>query len=182
MFIKSVRNVFGFIISLSLSGVLPVICHAADIELNDLALPSEVKDLNKTTGAIYYSSTNKNKTLMPVHFWGEVGRSGLHYIPVDTKLVKGLSFAGGGSNSADLSEVVINRLDGKNVKRMEFNLSEGGDIDAHEYTLRPGDTVYIPKDRFYENRAYYTSLVAVAVAILSSVLLYYRIQDIDRND
>lgn len=119
---------------------------------------------------------------MPVHFWGEVGRSGLHYIPVDTKLVKGLSFAGGGSNSADLSEVVINRLDGKKVKRMEFNLSEGGDIEAHEYTLQPGDTVYIPKDRFFENRTYYTSLVAVAVAILSSVLLYYRIQDVDRSN
>ncbi len=172
-----------FIFSLSLITILisPQLVWAQDIDLQDLALPSDVKDLGKTTGAVFYSSTNKNKPLMPVHMWGEVNRSGLHYIPVDTKLVKGLSFAGGGTGSADLEEVTVTRImDGK-VQRKEFDLTSGGSLEAHDYVLKPGDTVFVSNDRFYTNRAYYTSLVGVVVGILSSVLLYQRIQDTRNN-
>lgn len=147
------------------------------IDLQDLALPTDVKDLGKTSGAVYYSATTKNKTLMPVHFWGEVGRPGLHFIPLDSKLVKGLSFAGGGSSTAKLEEVIVNRVEEGKVKRYEFDLEEGGDIKAHEYTLRAGDTVFIEKDRSFENRAYYTSLIAVAATIISSIFIVKRIEE-----
>lgn len=151
-----------------------------NLELQDLALPSDVKDISKAAGAVYYSTTNENKALMPVHFWGEVGRPGLHYIPVDSKLVKGLSFAGGGSSTANLDEVVVNRLEGDRVKRYEFDLEDGGDVSAHEYVLRPNDTVFIEKDRSYENRAYYTSLIGVVATILSAILITKRIEDSNR--
>ena len=157
---------------------MPSIAWSADsIDLQDLALPTEVKDLGKSSGAVYYSATTKNKTLMPVHFWGEVGKPGLHFIPVDSKLVKGLSFAGGGSSSAKLDEVIVNRVEQGKVKRYEFDLVDGGKIEAHEYMLRPGDTVFIEKDRFVENRAYYTGLIAVASTILSSLLILKRLEE-----
>lgn len=160
---------------------LPSFAWAADtIELQDLALPTELKDIGKNTGAVFYSPTSKNKTLMPVHFWGEVGKPGLHFIPIDSKLVKGISFAGGGTGVAKLDDVVVNRVvDGK-VKRFDFNLQEGGDIKAHEYTLKPGDTVFIEKDRYYENRAYYTSLIGVAVSIISGLFILKRLEDMKR--
>jgi hypothetical protein len=117
---------------------------------------------------------------MPVHFWGEVGKPGLHFIPIDSKLVKGISFAGGGTGLAKLDDVVVNRvIDGK-VKRFDFNLQEGGDIKAHEYTLQPGDTVFIEKDRYYENRAYYTSLIGVAVSVISGLFILKRLEDMNR--
>lgn len=175
---KSFRIFFSWIIAFHL--ISPA-AHGAEIELEDLALPTETKDLGKTSGAIYYSTTNKNKALMPVHFWGEVGRSGLHYIPVDTKLIKGLSFAGGGTTNADLEEVVVNRVENKKIIRKEFDLSAGGDLAAHDFVLRPGDTVFIEKDFFHENRAYYTGLVGVAISILSSVLIYQRIQQMNND-
>ncbi len=150
---------------------------AADINLEDLALPSEVEELGKTSGSVYYSSTNKNKPLMPVHIWGEVNRSGLHYIPVDTKLIKGLSFAGGSSGKADLENVTVTRLIDGNTTKHKFDLSDGGNAEAYTYVLQPGDTIFVKDDKFYENRAYYTSLVGVAVAILSSIILYRRIED-----
>lgn len=163
---------------LVMSFCLPSVSWAAEtIELQDLALPTEVKDVGKQTGSVYYSPTTKNKTLMPVHFWGEVGKPGLHFIPLDSKLVKGISFAGGGTGSAKLEEVVVNRVENGKVKRFDFNLEEGGTIEAHEYTLRPGDTVYIEKDRNLENRAYYTSLIGVAVSILTGLFILKRLED-----
>lgn len=150
---------------------------ASQIELNDLAFPTELQGIGKSPGAIFYSPSSKNKTLMPVHFWGEVGRPGLHFIPVDTRLIKGLSLAGGGSSTAKLEEVIVNRqVEGK-IKRKEFNLGAGGDIQAHEFALQPGDTIFIKKDRFIENRNFYIGLTSVVVTILTSVLLYKRIED-----
>ena len=153
------------------------LAQGQNIDLQDLALPSEVKDLSKQSGSVFYSATTKNKTLMPVHFWGEVGRPGLHYIPVDTKLVKGLSFAGGGSSLAKLEEVFVNRVENGKIARKEFDLESGGSLEAHEYTLMPGDTVFIERDRYIENRAYYTSLIAVAATIISSIFIIKRIED-----
>lgn len=174
MVLKYLRLFFSWILILNLSGSQ---VFAAEIDLQDLAFPSEVKDLSKATGAVYYSTTNKNKPLMPVHMWGEVSRSGLHYIPVDTKLVKGLSFAGGGTGTADLDNVSVTRIENGKAIRKEFDLSEGGSLEAHQFVLEPGDTVFIKEDTYYANRAYYTSLIGVAVSIVSSILIIKRIED-----
>lgn len=145
------------------------------IDLQDLALPTEVKELGKNSGALYYSPSTKNKTLMPVHIWGEVGRPGLHFIPVDSKLIKGLSLAGGGSTQAKLDEITLSRVENGKLQRFKFDLEEGGDVHAHEYVLKPGDTIFVQKDSFNENRSYYTSLFGVVLTVLSSILLYRRI-------
>lgn len=171
---KYLRLIFSWILILNMIASQVV---AAEIDLQDLALPSEVKDLNKATGAVYYSTTNKNKPLMPVHMWGEVNKSGLHYIPVDTKLVKGLSFAGGGTGNADLDNVSVTRIENGKAIKKEFNLSEGGNLDAHQFVLQPGDTVFVKEDTYYTNRAYYTSLIGVVVSIVSSILIIKRIED-----
>jgi len=173
----NLKKLFSFIIVAAF--LSPSFTWAApdSIDLQDLALPSEVKDLAKNSGSVFYSATSKNKTLMPVHFWGEVGKPGLHFIPVDSKLVKGLSFAGGGNSNAKLEEVVVNRYDSGKVKRFEFDLGEGGDVDAHEYVLKPGDTVFVERDRYIENRAYYTSLFSVALTIISSIFILKRIEE-----
>lgn len=173
-FIRFPRQCVSFFVAVVMA--LPA-SAAAPIELQDLALPSEVKDVVKNPGAVFYSSPNRNKTLMPVHFWGEVGRPGLHFIPIDSELVKGLSFAGGGSSSAKLDAVVVNRLEDGKVHRDVFNLQVGGNDAAYRYVLRPGDTVFVEKDRFQENRAYYTSLVGVLATIISSIFILKRLDD-----
>jgi hypothetical protein len=165
-------------VSLLLSGALAAPVSAAPgIDLQDLALPSDLKDIAKSPGAVFYSSPNKNKTLMPVHFWGEVGRPGLHFIPIDSELVKGLSFAGGGNSGAKLDEVRVSRVESGKLERLSFNLDEGGDDQAYRFVLRPGDTVFVQKDRFHDNRAYYTSLVGVVATIISAVFIFKRIDD-----
>jgi hypothetical protein len=147
------------------------------ISLNDLALPSEVKDLKKFPGSIYYSPTTKGKPLVPVHFWGEVKKSGLHYIPVDTPLISGISLAGGLTSNADLEKVRVTRKDGTELKSQNYDLSSGGTEEAYKHNLRPGDTVFIKKTRFYENRAYYTSLIGVLATLISSYAILNQVKD-----
>ena len=145
-------------------------------DIRELALPSEVRRLGKKMGSIYYSPSVKGKVLIPVHFWGEVGNSGLHFIPVDTSLVKGLSLAGGPKSMALLDNVrVTSKQKGKLVEK-EFDLSGGGDADAHDFQLSPGDTIFVERDDFQANRAYYTGLIGVIATILSSVLLYREVK------
>lgn len=176
-----IKKIIGNVVALSF--FLPSLTWAQDkIDLQDLALPTEVSNLGKSPGAVYYSTTSKNKALMPVHVWGEVSRAGLHYIPLDTTLVKGLSFAGGGSSFAKLDNVMVNRVEDGKVKRYEFNLTQGGNASSHEYVLKPGDTIFIERDRYYEDRTYYTSLIAVAVSVLSGILLYMRIDNMSTDN
>lgn len=148
-----------------------------ELSLQEIALPSEVKDLGKQSGSIYYNSSVKNKVLIPTHFWGEVGKPGLHFIPTDTTLIKGLSMAGGPAGLAKMEEIVLTRnsKDGK-LEQHQFNLANGGDTSAYQFKLEPGDSVFIKKDLFREDRAYYTSLIGIAISIISTVVLLQNVK------
>ncbi|MFA6236647.1 MAG: SLBB domain-containing protein [Bacteriovorax sp.] len=149
----------------------------SELNLQEIALPSEVKDLNKSTGSIYYSTSVKNKVLIPVHIWGEVRQAGLHFIPSDTTFVKGISLAGGPSGSAKLDEIVLIRKSaGENYKEVEFDLSKGGDATAHQFKIEPGDTIFIKKDTFMENRAYYTSWIGILITVISTFVIVNKVK------
>jgi protein involved in polysaccharide export with SLBB domain len=145
-------------------------------ELRDLALPSDTKDLSKGSGSIYYNPSVKGKVLIPVNIWGEVNKSGLHFVPIDSTLTSGLSMAGGPSTYADLRDVKVMRKEGNKFQSFDFDLSEGGEEDAHSLVLKPGDSIFVERERFYENRAYYTSLISVVLTVLSSILLYREVR------
>lgn len=147
------------------------------LNIRELALPSELSTIGKKAGSIYYSPSVKDKVLMPVHFWGEIGNPGLHFIPLETTLVKGLSMAGGPRNEGILDEVKVTRKGEKELKTEYFDLTSGGDDSAHVYQLQPGDTVFIKKSRFFENRGYYTSLFGVVATVLSSILIYQQVKE-----
>ena len=141
-------------------------------DINQLALPSEVKSVSKQGGAIYYSPSVKGKVLIPIHFWGQIGKAGLHFMPVDTTLINGISMAGGPAGTAAMDGISLTRYKGDSYDHFKFDLTKGGDKKLHDFKLRPGDTVFIERDDFQQNRSYYTSLVGIAATFLSTILLY----------
>jgi hypothetical protein len=147
------------------------------INLRDLALPSEFEGIKKEAGAVYYSGTSKGKALIPVNVWGEVNKAGLHYLPIDTDLVLGLSLAGGPKSTAQLSKIKVTRNNNNQISEYKFDLSEGGTPEAYKLKLEPGDTVFVEREYFYENRAYYTSIIGVFATVLSSILLYRQVKN-----
>lgn len=151
--------------------------YTLDYDLNKLALPSETKNIGKSSGSVFYSPSIKGKVLIPVHFWGYFQRPGLHFIPVESSLLEGVSFAGGPNPSARIDNVKLMRKNSKGLydKRV-FDLEEGGNNEAALSELKPGDMVFAEKDYWVENRAYYTSLIGVVATLLSSILLYRQVK------
>ena len=172
------RIIKKWVATLSLMSLFQAQVYAqTQVSLDNFVLPKDIKEQPQNSGAIFYSSTSKNKPLMPVNFWGEVKNSGLHYIPTDSTLIKGLSLAGGPSSNSKLSDVKVTR--NSNAGKLEtyrFSLTEGGEDQSFTFELHPGDTVFIPKDTFETSRAYYTSLIGVIATILSSILLYREVK------
>ena len=88
-------------------------------QLSDLVLPSEVK--GKGGGAIFYSAPTDGKVLIPINFWGHFGKTGLHYMPSDTTLVRGVTLAGGLRGDAVTDEVKVIRRDGDKINTFVFD-------------------------------------------------------------
>ena len=152
--------------------------NTKSLKLDELALPGDVNIKSKLPGAIYYSATIKNKILVPVYIWGEIAKPGLHFIPSETDFIKGISLAGGPSKNAKLENIKLFRRKKDNLKEYEFDLQEGGDLKTHNFKLEASDIIHIQRTHFYENRAYYTSLIGVVATILSSLLLYREVKKI----
>jgi len=148
------------------------------VNLRELALPSEVKNIGKTSGAIFYSPSIKGKVLIPVNFWGEIGKSGLHFIPIGTSILSGLSLAGGPRSTAELDTVKLTRLIDKKIKTFQFDLTDGGNNVVYDMKLKPGDTIFVSRDNFMSNRAYYTSLIGVISTILSTFIIYNQVKNL----
>lgn len=162
----------GIIWSLTLSSVTYAQADRSKLELNELVLPTDVTNLQKKTGSIYYSKSVKNTVLVPANFWGEVRTAGLHFIPEGTSLIKGLSLAGGPTGQADIEDVQVTREVNGETIRVEFDLSGGGEMDAHNFKLQHGDVVFVEKDHFQDNRIFYTALISVLATLVSTVTIF----------
>ncbi|OIQ18888.1 MAG: hypothetical protein BM556_06295 [Bacteriovorax sp. MedPE-SWde] len=148
----------------------------SNYNIKEFTLPSEVKGMPKSYGSVFFSPSVKGKVLIPVHFWGEVKKSGLHFVPVNTTFLNGLSMAGGPSSSAKLEKVKLTRKDKETFKVLRYDISEGGNSKVYRETLQPGDSIFVPKDEYLENRAYYTGLIGVFATVLSSILLLRQVK------
>lgn len=169
------KKIISSILSIQIL-ISPLAMAKKNINIEELVLPTEVESLPKKSGSIYYSKAVKNKVLIPTNFWGEVENSGLHFIPQGTSLIKGLSLAGGPTGDADISEIQVTQNSNPKFSIKKFNLNGGGDLAAHRYELQPGDVIFVKKERYYEDRTYYTSLISVAATLLSGILLYREVQ------
>lgn len=149
---------------------------SSKLNIKEIVLPSEVKGIRPAPGAYYYSPSVKDKVLIPVNFWGQVQKPGLHFVPVNTNLVSGLSLAGGPTTEGVLDSVSVTRkLEGQLVKK-EFDLEAGGDEESYAEILQPNDTVFIERSSFLADRQYYTSLIGVIATFLSTILLYREVK------
>lgn len=148
-----------------------------DYNINELALPSELKNVQKGSGSIFYNPSIKGKVLIPVHFWGYFSRPGLHFIPVESSLLEGVSYAGGPTPQGKLDNVRhMRKSDKSEVINEYFDLEKGGSNKAALMKLQPGDMVFVERDNWMEDRAYYTGLIGVVATILSSILIYREVK------
>lgn|GEM_PF-1075574 len=111
--------------------------------------------------------------LVPVSIWGEVKNPGYYNVPDGADVVRLISYAGGPTEFANLTNVELTRPDsGAEAIDIEHYL-DSGDVGAVP-VLKPGDTVYVRKNTKYAWREFVT-LVSELAVIAGTALLYIEV-------
>jgi hypothetical protein len=150
--------------------------HLKSFNVKEIVLPSEVTELKKLSGSVYYNNSSKGKVLIPVNYWGKVAQAGLHFVPAETTFITGLSMAGGPSTNSKLNNVRLIRKKGEKLEVKHFDLTDGGTPEVYKYKLKPHDTIYVDESHYYQDRSYYTGLISIFTTVLSAYVLYSQAQ------
>jgi len=143
----------------------------------------EDKPPTKNGAAEFTFQPYPGAALMPVNLWGSIGHGGIYRIPVHTDLYTLLSLAGGPSESAELSEISIQRSDKSGQRHvqlinLESNLKSktSGPIP----TLEPNDVIFIPKKEPLISSNTMLTLTVVSTA-LTIIVSYFTIKALTKN-
>jgi len=102
-------------------------------------------DITQDRAAQYYLGS-KDELLIPVNIWGFVMKPGQYLVPNNTDLISLLSFAGGPTENAKLSNVRIIRTDSKLGSRI-YKVDVKAYVETGDERLippmKPGDTVIV---------------------------------------
>ena len=77
---------------------------------------------------------------------GEVNRPGAYQLKSDTTVIQALALAGGFTQFASRTKVMVLRKEGGKEERIRFNYNEvaSGSDSAKNLLLKPGDTIIVP--------------------------------------
>jgi len=103
--------------------------------------------------ASQYYLGSEDELLIPVNIWGFVQKPGQYMVPNNTDLISLLSFAGGPTEHANISNVRLIRSDAKfgdHVFKIDVkSFVETGDRDRLIPVLKPGDTIIVKGTTFH---------------------------------
>jgi hypothetical protein len=118
--------------------------------------------------------------LVSVNIWGQVENPGKYKVPDGTDVVSLISYAGGPNEYASLGKVKLSRPSPSGGEYIEVDVGfylenpEPGSIPV----LKPGDTIYVPKNSKYAWKTA-VEIVAQVAVITSTALLIYSIAEED---
>jgi NADH:ubiquinone oxidoreductase subunit F (NADH-binding) len=131
--------------------------------------------LPSPSAASYYYVAKPGEMTMQVNIWGDVQKPGRYEVGGSTDLIQLLSYAGGPTREAELSEVRITRfleVDGVLQKKyFTVNLEDFSKTDDSKLALAPGDAVYVD----YVTRINFRDLIAVLTAAALVTTAVYQI-------
>ena len=129
------------------------------------AQTKEIKENIRDTGQDYYLAPGtNNQLLIKVNVWGEVFKPGIVEVPDKTDLLSLISMAGGPTENAKLNKVKIVSNFSKN-KTITINLKDYlQNGKTHKLpSIKPGDTVIVPRNSFHSISKYITFVYNLAV-------------------
>ncbi len=133
------KNIFKKIICITLSQVLLL----QSTGLAQTGSFFEVKEPPRAAEYIFRSAPKE--TLIGVQLLGAVKNPGIYYIPPTTDLLKLLSLAGG-EVDADLSEIIVRKVDPAQVGVYELDMKRlMKTIGGKQFKLTQDDFIYVPK-------------------------------------
>ncbi|MCB9026652.1 MAG: SLBB domain-containing protein [Bdellovibrionaceae bacterium] len=118
----------------------------------------------------YFYNQNNVDVLVPVRLMGNVNKPGLYHVPSQTSMLTLLSISGGPGKNADLDNIKVSSMDGKQNK---LSLSQLINTENH-FIVQQGDVVYIPDKHvtFDQNTLNaFTVITGIVSLLLTAVLV-----------
>lgn len=133
----------------------------------------EIKEPPRAAEYIYRSSPKES--LIGVQLLGAVKNPGIYYIPTNTDVLKLLALAGG-SEDADLSEILVRKTDPSQTGVYELDVKKlmKSTANVKPFKLAQDDFVYVPKrEPWISNDVSKTITIVslVATIVLTGVLI-----------
>ena len=133
----------------------------------------EIKEPPRASEYIYRSSTKES--LIGVQLLGAVKNPGIYYVPTNTDVLKLLALAGG-SDDADLSEILVRKIDPAQPGVYELDVKKlmKSTSNVKPFKLAQDDFVYVPKREPWISNDVSKSITIVSLIttiVLTSVLI-----------
>jgi hypothetical protein len=160
-----------------------IACHLAAIDYAAAATPTLLTPRESGEGNVreFFSSNREKRFLIRVHVWGDVGLSGVYYVPDNTTLLDALGYAGGATGVLSKSEIALSRMvdrkDGKGASPPQTVRIEGSElverVDYRDMVLRNGDVIHLDSPQKTDNFMRTLSIISTGLGILTAVLGIY---------
>lgn len=155
--------------------LLPV--ARAEAEAAGGAFTVKKDDPSYKTGSIFVSSNKKNEVLLKANIWGAVQFPGVHYIPIGTRFLDAISFAGGPVDSADTDAITLSSKTlspGSSGLLHELSVNAALRSELSNPVIQPDDIIVVKENRTRENIGLY---LAIGTFLISAVALGLVIAD-----
>jgi len=123
------------------------------------------------SGSVFVSSNKKNEVLIKTNVWGAVQFPGVHYIPIGTRFLDAISFAGGPLDSAKTEEIMLTTkaLGGASESAMrQLSIKDALATEKNNPILQPDDIILVEESHSREKIALY---LAIGTFLVSAAAL-----------
>jgi hypothetical protein len=133
--------------------------------------------LPSASAASYYYVAKPGELTMQVNIWGDVQKPGRYEVASSTDLVQLISYAGGPTREAKLSEVRISRYvktgAGLQKQLVLVNLEDFYKTDEGKLPLQPGDAIFVDYVTRFNARDVFTVITTAALVTAAVAQMIY---------
>jgi hypothetical protein len=147
---------------------------------DDVQIGSNQGNFNRSYNGGLFDYSDPSAVNIKVQLWGYVRFSGYYIVPAGTSINELISFAGGPTEDADLTDIRVTKIkEGSQSMIMRYNYNDlmWEDYDPNteiKYTgLQAGDIVVVPGEPRYfvrEDIAFYLGIVTTLASLTALIL------------
>ncbi len=129
----------------------------------------------------FYSSNPENRLSVRVHVWGDVGGTGIYYVPDNTTILDLMGYAGGPAGVLPKADINLTRINAgpdrptRPYQTIRFNAEELIREDFRNLRVASGDVVYVEGVPKTDNLLRTLSIIGAVTGIISTSLTLYLI-------
>lgn len=121
--------------------------------------------------SFYFSPEEENMLMIRVNVWGQVNNGSSILVPDGTDLITAISYAGGPTVNAELTNITVIRSDGSRLKCNVAKFKDEKDRKNNPI-LKPGDTIILKSNTIYTISRTLQFIYQVAVIVTSVVSVW----------